>query len=124
MERTIIIDDKEVKFKASANVPRLYRARFGRDIFIDIEKLGTKVSGNDEGESTLDIRSLEMFENIAWCMAYLADKKNIPTSIEDWLDQFETFSIYQVLPELLELWGLNTLTTVQEKKELARLSAG
>lgn len=70
---------------------------------------------SDEGESSLDMFSLEMFENIAYVMAKHADN-NIPDNPEDWLDEFSTFSIYQVLPELIKLWGLNVQTQVESKK--------
>ena len=30
-------------------------------------------------------------------------------------DQFEMFSIYEVLPEILELWGTNLITDVESK---------
>ena len=46
--------------------------------------------------------SLEMFENIAYIMAKHADP-TIPDSPEEWLDEFSTFSIYQVLPKIIEL---------------------
>lgn len=36
--------------------------------------------------------------------------------VREWLDGFNTFSIYQVLPQIIELWGLNTRTEVQAKK--------
>ena len=48
-------------------------------------------------------------------MAYHADR-NIPGNIDDWLDQFEMFSIYEILPEILELWGTNLETEVESKK--------
>lgn len=48
--------------------------------------------------------SLEMFENIAYIMTKHADP-SIPDSPEEWLDEFS--SIYQVLPKIIELWGLN-----------------
>lgn len=32
---------------------------------------------------------------------------------------FNTFSIYQVLPQLIELWGLNVQTDVEAKKTLS-----
>ena len=54
---------------------------------------------------------LEMFENIAFIMAKHADA-SIPDTPEEWMDQFNTFSIYQVLPQLIELWGLNVKTEV------------
>ena len=53
--------------------------------------------------------------NIAGAMAYHADH-SIPDNIDDWLDQFEMFSIYEILPEILELWGSNLVTDVASKK--------
>ena len=52
---------------------------------------------------------------MAYIMAYHADH-SIPESIDEWLDQFEMFSIYEVLPEILELWGQNLMTDVSSKK--------
>lgn len=40
----------------------------------------------------------------------------IPETIEKWLDEYEMFSIYEVLPEILELWGANLQTQVPSKK--------
>ena len=54
-------------------------------------------------------------------MAYHADN-SIPANIDDWLDQFEMFSIYEVLPQILELWGQNMITDVQAKKGLAEVN--
>ena len=48
-------------------------------------------------------------------MAYHADRR-IPGNIDDWLDQFEMFSIYEILPEILELWRVNLEIEVQSKK--------
>lgn len=73
------------------------------------------IGKNVEDASTLDTFSLEMFENIAYVMAKHADA-NIPDTAEEWLDGFNTFSIYQVLPQLIELWGLNVQTDVSAKK--------
>ena len=47
---------------------------------------------------------------------------SIPDTPEDWLDSFNTFSIYQVLPQIIELWGLNPKTEVQAKKNFAQLT--
>ena len=41
---------------------------------------------------------------------------------DEWLEQFNTFSIYQILPQIIELWGLNVQTEVQSKKNFAQLS--
>lgn len=115
MTRTISIDGKEVTFKASAAIPRIYRLKFQRDIYRDLRELSKSVDEQNPEESTLDTFSLEMFENIAYIMAKHADP-SIPDTPEDWLDGFNTFSIYQVLPEIIKLWGLNMQTDVNAKK--------
>lgn len=71
--KKIEIDGKEVTFKASAAVPRLYRIKFGRDIYKDLRQLEKSVGENDEDNSNLDLFSLEMFEDLAWLMARHAD---------------------------------------------------
>ena len=122
MIRKIEIDGKQVPFKASAAIPRIYRIKFQRDIYKDLDALGKAVGSGDAENSRLDMFSLEMFENIAYVMAKHADP-SIPDSPEEWLDEFSTFSIYQVLPKIIELWGLNVQTDVSSKKNLAQLTA-
>ena len=121
MKQNIEIDGKQVPFKAFAAIPRIYRMKFHRDIYKDLRSLEKSVGDGSEENSNLDMFSLEMFENIAYIMAKHADA-TIPDSPEDWLDSFNTFSIYQVLPQLIQLWGLNTQTDVQSKKNFAQLS--
>ena len=120
--RNIEIDGKEVAFKASAAIPRIYRLKFQRDIYKDITLLEKSLDANDEENSGLDIFSLEMFENIAYIMAKHADP-TVPNDVEEWLDEFNTFSIYQVLPQLIELWGMNLHTEAEAKKNFAQQSA-
>ena len=121
IERTIEISGKQVPFRSSATVPRLYRAKFKRDIFKDLTKLEKSYSKRTAEGDELQIDDLEIFENVAYIMAYHADP-SIPKTIEEWLDQFEMFSIYQVLPQILELWGENLMTDVKAKKGLAGVS--
>ena len=123
MTKMIEIDGKQVPFKASAAIPRIYRIKFHRDIYKDLDALGKAVGNGDEGSSHLDMFSLEMFENIAYIMAKHADPENVPDSPDDFLERFNTFSIYEILPQLIELWGLNTATQVESKKNIARLTA-
>ncbi len=116
LKKEIEIDGKQVPFRASATIPRLYRAKFGRDIFRDLMKLGKVVQENKEEKSEIPLDDLEMFENVAYIMAKHADPSQ-PDNVEDWLDQFDTFSIYVVLPEILNLWNLNIQTDVNAKKK-------
>ena len=112
IQKNITIDGISVPFKASAAVPRLYR----------LKSLKTEVTEGDENKSEIGIESLEVFENIAYIMAKHADS-NVPDNPDDFLEQFNTFSIYEILPQLIELWGLNTATQVESKKNIARLTA-
>ena len=121
MIKQIEIDGKQVSFKASAAIPRIYRMKFQRDIYKDLKALEKSIGDNSEERSNLDMFSLEMFENIAFVMAKHADA-SIPNTPEEWLDGFNTFSIYQVLPQLIELWGLNVQTDVEAKKNFVRQS--
>lgn len=115
MKQNIEIDGQQVPFKASAAIPRIYRMKFHRDIYKDLRTLEKAVGDGSEEQSNLDVFSLEMFENIAYVMAKHADP-SIPDTPEEWLDNFNTFSIYQVLPKLIQLWGLNVQTDIQSKK--------
>lgn len=123
IQKTITVDGIEVPFKASAAVPCLYRIKFRRDIYKDFASLKTDVEEGDENKSGLDIESLEVFENIAYIMAKHADPENVPDNPDDWLEAFNTFSIYEVLPQLIELWGLNVETQAESKKNIAKLTA-
>ena len=121
MKQNIEIDGQQVAFKASAAIPRIYRMKFNRDIYKDLKALEKSIGTENEEESNLDLFSLEMFENIAYVMAKHADP-SIPDSPEEWLDNFNTFSIYQVLPQLIQLWGLNVQTDVESKKKFEQLN--
>ncbi len=126
MEKTIRIDDKEVKMKASALVPRLYRFRFRRDMISDMNTLRKAYSKainlpedateEEKMDAQLSAMDLTIFENVAYIMAKHADK-NQPDSPDEWLDQFDMFSIYEVLPHIIELWNMSTSTTSEPKKK-------
>ncbi|MGL6197821.1 MAG: hypothetical protein ACRC3H_02700 [Lachnospiraceae bacterium] len=124
MKKTLTIAGVECRFKSSAAVPRMYRIKFRRDIFVDFSniekniKLQEKIkaeSGEDAG-SSLPVESLEMFENIAYIMHKHGDPEQ-PDTIDEWLEQFETFDIYQVLPEILEMWKLENDQMSTPKKK-------
>lgn len=112
MERIITVDGIDVKFKASAATPRNYRALLGRDLLIDFQQI---LDEAQKGES-LSPESLTNFENFAFVMAKQADP-SIPDTPDEWLDDFGMFSIYNILPQLVELWSQsNTATSTSKKK--------
>lgn len=131
LTKNIEIDGKDVVFAASAAIPRIYRIQFKRDIFQDMAKIEKSVKKSQDkqkkqvSESDIPIEDLEMFENVAFVMAkHAAQKKgqDFPDNVYDWLDQFNTFSIYTILPEIVKLWNLNQQTQVESKKNLDQVA--
>lgn len=127
MERTLNIGGAELRMRASALIPRLYRFRFGRDLIKDmaqLEKAYKKAmtikedaTEEERKEAELSVLDLTIFENVAWAMAKNADT-NVPNDPDEWLDSINgVFSVYEVLPQILELWtdGLNTTSKPVKK---------
>jgi len=119
--KIIEIDGREITPRTPPAIPRLYRNQFHRDIYRDLNELQKSMNQSGEESSTLDTFSLELFENIAWLMAKHADKE-APDTPEEWLDDFSTFSIYEILPQIIDLWGLNVEQQVGSKKNNIRQS--
>lgn len=122
MDRIITIDGKDVKFRATARTPRLYRGIIGRDMIQDMNQLRKAyaeavASKEGRGDVELSMIDLEIFENAAYIMARHATPDDIEPTADEWLDGFNMFSIYQVLPELLKLWAMNEATTSTPKKK-------
>lgn len=120
IERTIQIDGKPVRLRSSAMLPRIYRVKFGRDLFKDFNDLKNDFgeNGDNGGGSTISTSNLEVFENIAYAMAWHADPST--PDIEEWLEQFNIFSIYEVMPVIVTMWNASLQTSVQPKKKSGR----
>lgn len=126
MDKVIKIGEKDVGFRATALTPRLYRHKIGRDIIQDLNKLkkaykkATNLSESateeEKKDAQLSVTDLEMFENVAHIMARQYDH-TVPESPDEWLDEFDVFSIYEILPHILELWSINQATTAKPKKK-------
>lgn len=125
MQRTVTIDGREVQFRASAAVPRLYRIKFRRDIITDMAAIHKQLQAQQaakEGEegpelSTLPVGTLELFEDVAYIMAKHADPEGVPNNVDAWLDGFDTFSIYRVFPVIEEMWANNMAQTNTPQKK-------
>lgn len=126
MEKIVTVGGQEVKMRASALIPRLYRFKFGRDMVQDmsqIRKAWKKVKDlpddateEEQREAQLSVLDLTIFENVAYLFAKHADK-NVPDTPEEWLDGFDMFSIYEVLPQIMDLWQVSGQTTSIPKKK-------
>ena len=122
MVKNIDISGVSCRFKSSAAIPRMYRLKFGRDIFVDMNRLVKQVKANEnnkEEDSNLPIDSLEMFENIAFLMHKHGDPSQ-SSDIEEWLEQFAMLDIYKILPEIVEMWNVENKQTSTGKKKPER----
>lgn len=127
MEKTIIVDGKPVRMRASALVPRLYRFQFGRDLIKDLNQIQKSYTNamkaaqeaeteEEKQDAQLSAMDLTIFENLAYIMARHADN-TLPDTPDEWLEGFSMFSIYEVLPEILSLWEDSSATTSAVKKK-------
>lgn len=96
MEKTIWVNGKEVRLRATAALPIRYKAQFGRDLFADIFKMKPAIEDGDF--SQLD--SLILYD-LAWLMAKSANP-DIP-DLEEWLDQFDAFPVEEVFITCMEM---------------------
>ena len=117
MEKILTLDGKEVKFKTSAALPRLYRQMFKRDVFLDLNRARSGIVGKKKSSADdLPVDALEIIENLAYIMAKYAAPDEIPDDINEWLGQFTTTAVYLVANEILIMWNEEQQTTSTPKK--------
>lgn len=129
IRKEINICGKSVVLGASALLPKIYRINFGKDMVADMNRLRKSFAAaqalpedatEEERQSAqLNEIDLTIFERAAWAMAYHADKEGkVPHDPDEWLESFDgVFSIYEIFPTILELWGINQKTTSIPKKK-------
>lgn len=105
MDKVIKIGNTDVTLRATASTVRRYRAKFGRDLLLDMQKF---TNGEQNGEA------LESILNLTYIMAKQANDK-IPDDIDEWLDSFDVFPIADISQEVVTLWMNSTITTVKPK---------
>lgn len=135
MERTIIIDERPVRFKSTGAFLLRYKAQFKRDALKDLVKLEPIISKLDkkiiladdateeqkalaqeqENENAIeafDSLDLELFYNMAWVMAKTADPSIAEPMV--WLDTFGEFPVMDIFTEIQDV--LSASIQVSKKK--------
>ena len=105
MDKVINIGGTDVTLRATASTVRRYRAKFGRDLLIDMQKF---TEGTQSGEA------LESILNLTYIMAKQANDK-VPDDIDAWLDGFDVFPIADISQAVVTLWMQSTITTATPK---------
>lgn len=115
MEKIIKISGREVGFRASALTPKLYRIETGRDLLLDLARMSDAIKNGSGSIGTLSI-----LDDFAYILARSYAKTHgleIEATVDEWLDQFELADIYEIYPELVQLWAQDAQTTsVPQKK--------
>lgn len=140
MQKLIEVEEgRSVNFKASAFSPIAYNRLFpGRDFLKDMNTLNEKskknkkkekdASGEESSEEiSFDMDDYMLFARISYLLAYQGlapSPRETPEQREftqkypdamEWIDTFNTFSIYEILPEIMELWYKNDKTVSESK---------
>lgn len=130
MQKVIEIEEgRSFNFKASAFSPIMYNKLFpGRDFLKDMGALKDKHDKEDEDEFTMD--DYQHFVRIAYTFVYQGfastprqtqEQKEFLEQYPDawmWIDSFETFSIYEILPDIIDLWYKNEKSSSQSKNPI------
>ncbi len=113
MEKTIIIDDKEVRLKAHGGTTLIYKMQFKRDFFADVLKLNklivpySKIIKNGEmdlsslSEEELESFDLEPIRNFIWVFAKAADPQ-VPDPIT-WYSGFSYDTTFDLFFEVQDM---------------------
>lgn len=110
--------------RASALIPRMYRHTFNRDLLVDMHHVDdamskavtkgmTKAEADAARVAAID---LEVFENLAWCMMRHAGE-DVPADPDEWLATLDPLEIFSILPDVMNLWAANNLTTAKPAKK-------
>ena len=115
------------KLKMSAATPRIYRAKFGKDIIVQMDAMYERLSneGKKKGEEKKDEEKkddsvsftpeeLEMMENLIFVCNRQAEPEQ-PEDIFEWLASFEIGAITGTYGTIMKMWEDNLHQTSTSK---------
>lgn len=112
MEKIIEIDGKKVPFKSTGAFLLHYKAQFGKDALADLIKMEKGFKSLQKNKCADDLDTTALF-NFIWVLAKTANPKIKPPM--EWLDSFNEFPLYDIVPELQELIYSTIQSSVKSK---------
>lgn len=119
------------KLKMSAATPRIYRAKFGKDIIVQMdamyERLSNEGKKKDEEKKNEEKKDdsvsftpeeLEMMENLIFVCNRQAEPEQ-PEDIFEWLASYEIGAITGTYGTIMKMWEDNLHQTSTSKKKTA-----
>ena len=111
MKRTITIGGKNYQIECNALLPRQYRKEFGQDLVASMRKFKAEYDADPDNIST------EILENLTWLMLKAAGE-DVGNTVDEWLGGIEdSFAIYNVMNDVVDLWLNSQKTTSRPKKK-------
>lgn len=117
------------KLKMSAATPRIYRAKFGKDVIVQMDAMYERLSneGKKKDEEKKDEEKkddsvsftpeeLEMMENLIFVCNRQAEPEQ-PEDIFEWLASFEIGAITGTYGTIMKMWEDNLHQTSKSKKK-------
>lgn len=112
------------KLKMSAATPRIYRAKFGKDIIVQMDAMYERLSNegkkkNEEKKAdsvSFTPEELEMMENLIFVCNRQAEPER-PEDIFEWLASFEIGAITGTYGTIMKMWEDNLHQTSTSKKK-------
>lgn len=117
------------KLKMSAATPRIYRAKFGKDIIVQMDAMYERLSneGKKKDEEKKDEEKkgdsvsftpeeLEMMENLIFVCNRQAEPEQ-PEDIFEWLASYEIGAITGTYGTIMKMWEDNLHQTSTSKKK-------
>ena len=117
------------KLKMSAATPRIYRAKFGKDIIVQMdamyERLSNEGKKKDEEKKNEEKKDdsvsftpeeLEMMENLIFVCNRQAEPEQ-PEDIFEWLASFEIGAITGTYGTIMKMWEDNLHQTSKSKEK-------
>lgn len=123
-------DGQKLGISASALTPFLYREKHNRDLAVDMRSIKKAVDAAQKKKAkTEDIQEAQLsaldIKIILYCAHTMhfeycrKHKEQLPPDDPfEWLEQFDNvFTIYEIAPELFELWNSSSKTLSKPKKK-------
>lgn len=132
MEKIIRFEEgRSYRCRASAFTPIQYGKLFpGHDYLRDIERMYDKNKDLEDGrEPSFTTADYEMFVQLTYVFVYqgLSESPRVNDAQREfleqypdpwtWIDSFDSFSIYEILPEITELWIGNEKVASKAKNQ-------
>lgn len=110
MEKTVNIGGRDMLLKATAKLPIVFEAQFGKNFMEVQQNIFNIVSTDADGNRQVDLSKLDYVGlcQIIWAMAKSGEAQTPP--FDDWLDTLDALPMIDTIEEIIELLLANLVS--------------